>query len=1002
MQRYGLIAESRYLRGSEWRKWDLHIHTPDSIYQEYKGGEKEDIWDKFINVLASLPPEIKVIGITDYLFLDGYKKVLERRGEIPNIELIIPNIEFRLSTFSGTENSTKRHNFHVLFDPEIDPKIIQEQLLNSLSTAYLIENGQEWNQTPTYQSLEELGAHLKASAPPDNSIHSKSDLRVGFENITYDLDDLLKNLKKDPFRGRHLVAIGYSEWDQSRWDQSAATKRSLINRADLALTAGDDLDEINKHIEDLENNKLNSIVLHSSDAHNFERIGKTKLWIKADPTFAGLKQILNEPKARAFIGDHPLNKKHDHQTISKVTISNSNDWFQEDFVQELNSDLVAVIGGRGSGKSAFLEMIAFGAGHINENEDSFINKASRHQASIENTTITLSWKDDNEIHSVIGKSLVEEKLVQYLPQEFIELLCSPDHDQELIQQIESVIFQALDDIDKGDAPDFGSLRERLLVSFKLKKEKISQDIQEANKRIYFLKRLIDSLPAKRKDLDLKKRNKNSLVLSLPKLSPQQTKDEEELAELIKLKKKFEEVIIGLNSKISKIPEIETKVDILYGNMSSHQKEIISLASSIGITSFDVFEIKLARREIAEILNQRKNELKSEIEILKKGSKSQTEKALNLKDLPYDNLLAVSKAINDKLQATKNYETTKQKYQQQKSEIAKLEREIDNLKREIERIEKEYEPELHNLKADRANVYASYFEVLKNEKVELEKLYNPLQQSLLNNNTEAERSLKFEAKYVYDLQNHLARGVDIIDRTRRGNFREVEVLKQALQKLWKGYEKETFEPQAVAEGVVELFKKFTQLEGGEKIQIDDQIKQGFTSEDFSNWFFAVDHFQVTSSLSFNDTDLHLLSPGQKGIVLLMLYLEIDKSDTRPLIIDQPEDNLDNLSVYEDLIVYFRERKLHRQIIISTHNPNLVVNTDTEQVIVAHYDGKGTPRLTYSSGSLESSAPRESVGEDFREGIIENVCSVLEGGIKAFLGRKKKYEISNRAAYLSPRK
>ena len=123
-------------------------------------------------------------------------------------------------------------------------------------------------------------------------------------------------------------------------------------------------------------------------------------------------------------------------------------------------------------------------------------------------------------------------------------------------------------------------------------------------------------------------------------------------------------------------------------------------------------------------------------------------------------------------------------------------------------------------------------------------------------------------------------------------------------------------------------------------------------------------------------------------------QIDKGDYRPLIIDQPEENLDNLSVYKDLIDYFRARKQYRQIIIVTHNPNLVVNTDAEQIIVSNYNGKRTPRLEYESGSLEDQAkqmPNVAV-EQFEDGIIEQVCNILEGGEKAFDRRKKKYQIS----------
>ena len=67
----------KYLRGSEWRKWDLHVHTPESIIHHYTG---QNPWKKFIEDLEQLPTEFKVLGINDYIFLDGYEKVLEYKS----------------------------------------------------------------------------------------------------------------------------------------------------------------------------------------------------------------------------------------------------------------------------------------------------------------------------------------------------------------------------------------------------------------------------------------------------------------------------------------------------------------------------------------------------------------------------------------------------------------------------------------------------------------------------------------------------------------------------------------------------------------------------------------------------------------------------------------------------------------------------------------------------------------------------------------------------------
>src|SRR3546814_943822 len=74
---------------------------------------------------------------------------------------------------------------------------------------------------------------------------------------------------------------------------------------------------------------------------------------------------------------------------------------------------------------------------------------------------------------------------------------------------------------------------------------------------------------------------------------------------------------------------------------------------------------------------------------------------------------------------------------------------------------------------------------------------------------------------------------------------------------------------------------------------------------------------------------MLAPGTRGIVLLLLYLGLDDKDDRPLLIDQPEENLDPKSVFDELVQLFTEAKSHRQVIMVTHNANLVINTRSEE-------------------------------------------------------------------------
>lgn len=153
-------------------------------------------------------------------------------------------------------------------------------------------------------------------------------------------------------------------------------------------------------------------------------------------------------------------------------------------------------------------------------------------------------------------------------------------------------------------------------------------------------------------------------------------------------------------------------------------------------------------------------------------------------------------------------------------------------------------------------------------------------------------------------------------------------------------------------------------------------------ELGRWLYSTDHVRVHYSIEYEGVPITRLSPGTRGIVLLLLYLALDLEDSRPLIIDQPEENLDPNSVFSELVGMFRDARQRRQVIIVTHNANLVVNTDVDQVIVASCTkpaSGGPPEFQYLSGGLEDSEIR---GE---------VCGILEGGETAFKERAKRLRI-----------
>jgi hypothetical protein len=140
-----------------------------------------------------------------------------------------------------------------------------------------------------------------------------------------------------------------------------------------------------------------------------------------------------------------------------------------------------------------------------------------------------------------------------------------------------------------------------------------------------------------------------------------------------------------------------------------------------------------------------------------------------------------------------------------------------------------------------------------------------------------------------------------------------------------------------------------------------------------------YLQVNAEFKYKNKTLEKLSVGQRGTFFVCLKLATDPFGS-PFVFDQPEDDLDNEFIMDELVPIFRKIKKYRQVIIATHNANLVVNTDAEQVIVATNTEE---HIRYLAGGIEDgSIPRKT-------GIRYQICKILEGGRSAFEKRELKY-------------
>lgn len=917
-----------YPRGSEWRKWDLHVHTPKSIVQDY-GGDTEEVWNKFIQAIANLPPEVKVIGITDYLLVDGYEYLLTRRNEIPNIDLVIPNIEFRLNTFSGTASNTKRHNFHVLFDPSVSVRDIREQLLNCLSKGYLIADKSVWERTPTINSLQELGRKIKGAAPSGNSVHSKSDLQVGFENITYDREEILKNLEKDCFKGKCLTCIGYSEWDQCRWDQSAAEKRDLINRADFTLTCSDDPAQISENCQKLRRNNLHKLILHSSDAHSLDKIGATFLWIKSDPTFEGLRQILYEPEERVAIQEQSPAPSRSNLTIDEVKITETkiNDELSVAKTEiKLNPGLVAVAGGKGTGKTAFVDQIAnCYIDRVNSgDENSFVKRISDQNPDLK---IELTFRDKTTFaKKATDLSFFEEGQIAYIAQGELEQYIGEKSD--LDEYVNDLIFQSPKIQNSVEKYEFSKIQTKIgdLKQKILQKSQSIESTEQATKT-----EIIEKAKVKEKQLKVGLKDINQRIAELEKgLNSKKVKIAKGKQEAIANLKNRRDLLIKLKEELT---QAITFIDQKFPTFNSYISSINQLLKKLKVPESFPDLVYADKDKLQEKLDCIEQEINKVIEDIGKAQKG----------------------IDQFEAGIRSHASLLDRKRETEIALNKAEEENENLKKK----KKELASEIKERKELFTQMITAF--------LELKKKYDEIISLFSVNKAQVLSDLDFVAEVNFDSKQLLKNAEDVVDN-RKVMVRPEDGDTWVFKNLVEFYK-------AVAAGdetkvnvlVDELERLSNDLKG--KIKTSSAISVG----DFYEFLYD-SYLTVIPVVKYKNTSVNKLSLGQKATVLIKIYLaEGDK----PIIIDSHDDHLDNEFIMDELICSIREAKKYRQIILVSNNGNVVINSDAEQVILANRDSNG--KISYISGSIEE--PK----------IRNRAVKVLEGGSEAFKKRQQKYRI-----------
>jgi len=926
-------------RGSIFQKWDLHVHTPASFEHQYTlpAAEKVkysgDIWNKYIDELEKVK-DVSAIGICDYFSVEGFKKVLEykRNGRLDNFDLILPNVEFRLDKLVGTH----RVNYHVIFSEELDIDSIEKEFLERLTIQ--THTGEPRNLCR--KNIEYIGKVLKEH---NGSFSGKSEYIVGCENITVSLDEIIKvlNERETLFGGNYLLILAEPEWALMKWKgQDHLTKKRILCQSDTLFSSnektrkwalGKGYGDPSKFVDEFGSLKP---CLHGSDAHCFEKICKPDFdrycWIKADPSFEGLKQIIYEPEDRIVISpQNPENTKNIFTLDSiEIDVTKVNeDLTINNLNIDLNSNLVTIVGGRGTGKTAFLDLIAncFEDRCYKDRKDyldrnSFVQRIEKQAPSLK-TKLSFIGADVLPFSKELSEeSFFKDVRITYLPQGKMEEYIG--NRRKLDDKIEEIIFSNKDVVSSDFEQQFDEI-ERTVKG-------LSDQITEINGNIF-------SLEQKTRN-EFFEKLKDEIRLRKGKLSD----NEAQIKKIISgMEASATEKIEELKGKETEARNKLGKLTLIKENLSDLKLRLNTLGSDINSTVKDINEslsemainIKIPPLDFTPQLDPMQ-EASDMIETLTKGVVG------SIKDIE-ENIAQLSGIEKQHAELLK--ENT-----QINEDIKVLEQELKSLLKERDRI--------HSLLEKRVALYLQ----MLNGYLEWKKLYQSVIDTFSKGKSTIMSGVDLEPSIHFERDKFEMLGGEIL-HLRKVSKAELGELGELLESVTTEDDKEKQKA-----GATNFINKI--------MRYKESLKSVRNTHDFYGWVFG-NYFALSTHKFFNGILMDKLSMGQKSTVLLKLFLA---EGDYPLLIDQPEENLDNKFIYSELVKAFRQAKKTRQIIIATNNANIVVNADAEQIIIADFSDR---IISYRAGALENT------------GIRREITTILEGGEEAFKIREKKYGIKH---------
>lgn len=686
--------------------------------------------------------------------------------------------------------------------------------------------------------------------------------------------------------------------------------------------------------------------------HGLSGIGKCYTWIKMDeePSIESIRQALLLPgrAINCFDSPHPPYKEPS-LWIKRIVIKNTLLTRKEtEFSLDFNPQLTTIIGGRGSGKSSILRFIR---GVFNNDND---------LAGLEE--IFDDFRKFFKISDNEGLGVLKPTSIVYVffVRDGIDYRITynqSSNPRTLIEKIDPVTSEYSSVTDAGfiDFFQFEQYSQKQIFSIAQKPNSLRNRIDSQIEAVGRLSDSLTQLKAKYLELTAGKRAIQSALQVKGKLETE-IKDLE-LKILLLKKSGISELISKQQSYSTQVNEIQTylKARTILPDILRQAKDAFNQVSGIDFSVIDktytdeiqsIYDIEKAKLQKIE------NDISSHIEYLSKGL-SETEESFMKSSLFNDYLKSKetfsikrdeleSKGITD----MSDFERYEKQIAEKRTELADL------LKKEVE------------LKSTEEQI-----ELIGSQIKDLRYKISEERQKYLDDNINSDKinitiipfgdQADFETKFRYIIQrkDRFENSIEALVNYAFSNKREVMKSIVAFRKIiWEIYEDKYFGD--LIDG------RFSNLLKGLPPSSLDEF----------DLLYPEDHVEVKyKGRDGKFKSLEVASAGQKTTAILSFILS---AGTVPLILDQPEDDLDNRLVYDLIVDKIRQIKEHRQVIIVTHNANIPVNGDAEYIVSLASDTRNLK--IQAEGTVEKIA------------VKKEICEVMEGGVEAFKIRAKRYE------------